>query len=108
MRENTTTNFEDFIKTHEAQNGKRRRVLCYERRKTPYLVLEYRLFEDIDDDESSPYTVGICASNGKRERYTELENCFYELDISRMFFDILVRNMVTPVGLSYIYNDFTE
>lgn len=97
-----------FIKARESESGKRRRVLCYERRKTSYLILEYRLFEDIDDDEKAPYTVGICASNGKRERYTELENCFYEKDISRMFFDILVRNMVTPVGLSYVYNDFTE
>ena len=108
MKENTTTDFKAFIKERELESGKKRRVLCYERRATPWLLLEYRLFEDIDDEEGVPYSVGICASNGKRERYTELENCFYELDISKMFFDILVRNMATPIALSYIYNDFTE
>ena len=108
MRENTAKDFEAFIREREAESGKKRRLLCYEKRRTPWLLLEYRLFEDIDDDERLPYTVGICASNGKRERYTELENCFYELDISKMFFDVLVRNMATPLALSYIYNDFTE
>ncbi|MBE6696127.1 MAG: hypothetical protein E7587_06695 [Ruminococcaceae bacterium] len=108
MRENTTKDYEAFIKEREAESGKKRRLLYYEKRRTPYLLLEYRLFEDTDGDERLPYTVGICASNGERERYTELENCFYEEDISKMFFDILVRNMVTPVALSYIYSDFAE
>ena len=108
MKENTATDFAAFIKEKEAESGKKRKLLYYEKRRTPWLLLEYRLFEDTDEDEKLPYTVGICASNGARQRYTELENCFYEKDISKMFFDVLVRNMATPVALSYIYSDFTE
>ncbi len=86
---------------------RKRGTLCQkEIKKTEFLTLEYRMYEQ--SDCKVPYSIEIVATNGQNEISGILEHCFDLKEEAKAFFEVISRNLVTPISLSYIYEDYCE
>jgi hypothetical protein len=82
------------------------RLIFKEVKKTEFLTLEYRAYEA--SEEKAPYSIEVIASNGKNEKSAVLSGAFDLREEAKSFFDLISRNLVTPVSLSYVYEDYCE
>ena len=82
------------------------RLIFKEVKKTELLTLEYRVYEA--SEGKAPYSIEVIASNGTNEKSAILRGAFDLCEEAKRFFELISRNFVTPVSLSYIYEDYCE
>ena len=82
------------------------RLIFKEVKKTELLTLEYRVYEA--SEGKAPYSVEVIATNGTNRKNAILMGAFDLCEEAKRFFDLISRNFVTPVSLSYIYEDYCE
>lgn len=97
---------ESVTKKEGSSCYKEGQLILKEVKKTELLTLEYRMYEE--GSCRAPYSIEVVATNGINEINAVLENCFDLFGEARSFFELISRNLVTPVSLSYIYEDYCE
>ncbi|MBQ5800858.1 MAG: hypothetical protein IIW20_03140 [Clostridia bacterium] len=96
----------EILEESEALAQKEGRLIFKEVKRTEFLTLEYRVYEA--SEGKAPYSIEVIASNGKNEKSAVLSGAFDLREEAKSFFDLISRNLVTPVSLSYVYEDYCE
>ena len=87
-------------------NVSKGKLIFTEKRRNQWFDFEYKLYEA--QDCKAPYSIEVSVRNGEREKSAILMNCFDLKETAKAFFDIAVRNFITPISLEYVYEDFCE